>query len=162
MVIFVIGILLVSILFLWYIQDEQYIIKKETYYVSKVVTDIATGVNNYERAYLLKPAELDQKWPKPLEVSNSGELKGEIITHTKRIVFDDSPDLERFIQNSRSLGLSHLVVFENNQEMILDKVFVEPEKYPYLEIEFDSKEMNFMNKIRIYKINYVEFDRMFE
>ena len=162
MVIFVIGILLTSILFLWYIQDEQYIIKKETYYVSKVVTDIATGVNNYERAYLLKPAELDQKWPKPLEVSNSGELKGEIITHTKRIVFDDSPDLERFIQNSRSLGLSHLVVFENNQEMILDKVFVEPEKYPYLEIEFDSKEMNFMNKIRIYKINYVEFDRMFE
>ena len=110
--------------FLWYIQDEQYIIKKETYYVSKVVADIANGVNNYERAYLLKPAELDQKWPKPLQVADSGKLKGEIITQTKRIVFDNSPNLEEFIQNSRIMGLSHLVIFEKNQEEILNQVFL--------------------------------------
>ena len=161
-IIFFIGIILASVLFLWYIQDEQYIIKKETYYVSKVVADIANGVNNYERAYLLKPAELDQKWPKPLQVADSGKLKGEIITQTKRIVFDNSPNLEEFIQNSRIMGLSHLVIFEKNQEEILNQVFLKPEKYPYLEIEFDSEDMKFMNKIRIYKINYDEFDRMLE
>ena len=161
-VIFFIGIMLTSVLFLWYMEDEQYIIKKETYYVSKVVADIANGVNNYERAYLLKPAELDQKWPEPLQIADSGELKGEIVTQTKRIVVDDSSNLEEFIQNSRILGLSHLVVFEKNQEEILDRVFLQPEKYPYLEIEFNSKDMNFMNEIRIYKINYDEFSRILE
>ena len=77
-------------------------------------------------------------------------------------MFDNSPNLEEFIQNSRIMGLSHLVIFEKNQEEILNQVFLKPEKYPYLEIEFDSEDMKFMNKIRIYKINYDEFDRMLE
>ena len=143
-----IGIISMSILFLWYFQDEEYNMKKETYYVSKIVTDIATGVNNYERAHMLKAAELDQNWPEPLEYTD-GEFKGEYVTKTKVniITLDNSSNLIEFIHNSKTLNLSHLVVFEKNQKEFLNNIFVKPEKYPYLELEFDSKSMDFENKI---------------
>jgi hypothetical protein len=147
-----------SILFLWYFQDEEYNIKKETYYVSKIVTDVATGVNDYEKSHMLKAAELDQNWPKPLEVANSGEFEGEIVTKVNIIPVYDSSDLVEFIHNSKTLNLSHLVIFEKNQKEFFDDVFVNPENYPYLELEFDSDTIDFENKILIYEINYERFN----
>jgi len=153
-----IGIISMSILFLWYFQDEEYNIKKETYYVSKIVTDVATGVNDYEKSHMLKAAELDQNWPKPLEVANSGEFEGEIVTKVNIIPVYDSSDLVEFIHNSKTLNLSHLVIFEKNQKEFFDDVFVNPENYPYLELEFDSDTIDFENKILIYEINYERFN----
>ena len=153
-----IGIISMSILFLWYFQDEEYNIKKETYYVSKIVTDVATGVNNYEKSHMLKAAELDQNWPEPLEVANSGKFEGEIVTKVNIIPVDDSSDLVEFIHNSKTLNLSHLVIFEKNQKEFFDDVFMNPENYPYLELEFDSDTIDFENKILIYEINYERFN----
>ena len=42
----------------------------------------------------------------------------------------------------------------------LDDVYQKPDSYSYLELEFDSKMRDFENKVRIYKINYEEFDKM--
>ena len=39
-------------------------------------------------------------------------------------------------------------------------MYQKPDSYSYLELEFDSKMRDFENKVRIYKIDYEEFDKM--
>ena len=160
--VFVSIIILFAGLFLWYLQDDKYDLINERYQISKIVANTATGVNNYEDAYLLKAAELEQKWPTPLEKADSGELKGQIITDVKRIVYSDAINLIEYIKNSRDSGLSHLVVFENDKQEFLNDVFLNSEKYPYLQLEFDSKNNGFSNNILIYKIDYEIFNDIIE
>ena len=162
LVVFVSIIILFAGLFLWYLQDDKYDLINERYQISKIVANTATGVNNYEDAYLLKAAELEQKWPTPLEKADSGELKGQIITDVKRIVYSDAINLIEYIKNSRDSGLSHLVVFENDKQEFLNDVFLNSEKYPYLQLEFDSKNNGFSNNILIYKIDYEIFNDIIE
>ena len=147
---------------MWYLQDDKYDLINERYQISKIVANTATGVNNYEDAYLLKAAELEQKWPTPLEKADSGELKGEMITDVKRIVYSDAINLIEYIKNSRDSGLSHLVVFENDKQEFLNDVFLNSEKYPYLQLEFDSRNNGFSNNILIYKIDYEIFNDIIE
>jgi len=71
---------------------------------------------------------------------------------------NDSSDLVEFIHNSKTLNLSHVVIFEKNQKEFFNDVFVNPENYPYLELEFDSDTIDFENKILIYEINYERFN----
>ena len=59
-------------------------------------------------------------------------------------------------------GLSHLVVFENDKQEFLNDVFLNSEKYPYLQLEFDSRNNGFSNNILIYKIDYEIFNDIIE
>ena len=61
--------------------------------------------------------------------------------------------------NSKELGLSHIVLLENNRSPLLDDVFINYENYSYLKKTFDSSDYNFENKIIILKIDYSIFDK---
>ena len=85
-----------------------------------------------------------------------------MITDVKRIVYSDAINLIEYIKNSRDSGLSHLVVFENDKQEFLNDVFLNSEKYPYLQLEFDSRNNDFSNNILIYKIDYEIFNDIIE
>ena len=101
-------------------------------------------------------AELEKEWPKSLPVDP--ELG--VISITKKFSYDEFHSVEDFIFETRDIGLSHLVIYESNNAKFLDNVYQKPDSYSYLELEFDSKMRDFENKVRIYKINYEEFDKM--
>ena len=85
-----------------------------------------------------------------------------MITDVKRIVYSDAINLIEYIKNSRDSELSHLVVFENDKQEFLNDVFLNSEKYPYLQLEFDSRNNGFSNNILIYKIDYEIFNDIIE
>ena len=61
--------------------------------------------------------------------------------------------------NSKELGLTHIVLTENNRSLFLDKLLKNYQEYSYLEKVFDSENHNFENKIIVLKINYLDFEK---
>mgnify|MGYP001193303304 FL=1 len=150
-------LIIVSILVLSLIAiDDDNTIRFEKYLLAKILVDSATGVNSFDGQSFIKIAELEKEWPKSLPVDP--ELG--VISITKKFSYDEFHSVEDFIFDTRDIGLSHLVIYESNNTKFLDDVYQKPDSSPYLELEFDSKTRDFESKVRIYKINYEEFDKM--
>ena len=47
---------------------------------------------------------------------------------------------------------------EGNHVKFLEDIFYNEEKYPYLIKEYDSSEYGFNFKIKMYKIDYIQFE----
>ena len=60
------------------------------------------------------------------------------------------------IQDAKNKGLSYLAVTDDNQ--ILSKIYHEEYNYPYLKKIYDSKDYGFKFNIKIFEINYNEFE----
>jgi len=78
----------------------------------------------------------------------------------KLFTIDGFETLEEFIEGYRDQGLTHLVV-DNSEKRpdFLRRVFLDEKSYPYLIKEFDSHENGFTYYVKLYRINYDEFDR---
>ena len=144
------GILLSSSIFLEF-KKFDYDHQREAFSIAQYIVITANGINDYypEDGYL-KPAEIPQKWP---------FLSSSIPIQTSIISTNNFDSLEKYVEFSKNKGLTHLVLDGNqNRPYFLNDVFYHGEKYPYLIKEFDSWDHGFKYHIKIYKINYDEFD----
>ena len=71
--------------------------------------------------------------------------------------------ITEFIEKGKEEKLTHLVVSErsnnrNQNELFLNQLFLNEEKFPYLKKMFDSKEIGYDYHMKIFKINYELFD----
>jgi O-antigen/teichoic acid export membrane protein len=144
------GILLTSGVFLD-VKKYDYEYQKESYSIDRYIAKIANGVNDYypEDSYIL-PSKLPSKWP---VLSSSINFKPEIIP---TMGFDS---LTQYIKSSENKGLSHIVIDDHNNRLsFLSDVFYHKEKYPYLIEVYDSSEHGFKYHVKIFKIDYNNFN----
>lgn len=145
----IVGIFVSSIFFYEYkkIDYEKELELKEIGYVTshKVV-----GVNFHPTiSQYIRTSEVPMKWPF-LFFDNDYKIK--------IIPTNDYNTIEKFISSSRK-NLTHLIIDnESNLPKFLEDVYLNEEKYEYLDKIFDSKNNGLEYNLKIYKINYQIFD----
>ena len=154
------GILIGSVMFLDY-QKVDYEHERESYLIAKEITKIASGINHYNpESKYIHIAEIEQNWPIiPLPKETPYDQTYEI----KKISPDKYSTLEDYIQSSEDKGLTHLVIKkEGNHVKFLEDIFHNEEKYSYLIKQYDSSEYGFDFKIKMYKIDYIQFKKIYK
>ena len=160
MILLVTGIIFSSLIFLDY-KKIDYEHEKESYLIAKDVVKITKGINFYPPdSKWIHIAEISNNWPKiPLPKETSYNQSFEI----KKISPNDYSSLKDYIKNSKEKGLTHIVVNgERDNPEFLNDVFYHEEKYSYLIKEYDSLDHDFNFQIKIYKIDYIKFQNLYD
>ncbi|MDE1769764.1 MAG: glycosyltransferase family 39 protein [Thaumarchaeota archaeon] len=146
------GIVFSSIIFLD-IKKYDYEHQRESFEVGNHVAVLANGINDYypEDSYII-PAELPENWP---------ALKTSVNFHVHAISTQGFDSLEKYIKDSKSKGLTHLVLDgDKDRPAFLNDVYFHDEKYPYLLKVYDSTDNKLKYHVKIYQINYNKFDQI--
>ena len=160
MILLVTGIIFSSLIFLDY-KKIDYEHEKESYLIAKDVVRITKGINHYASdSKWIHIAEISNNWPKiPLPRETSYNQSFEI----KKISPTDYSLLKDYIKNSKEKRLTHIVVNgERGNPEFLNDVFYHEEKYSYLIKEYDSLDHGFNFQIKIYKIDYIKFQNLYD
>ncbi len=153
-VILIIGILVGSMSFLEY-KKIDYELEQDAFEIAGIVSQITGGINtSTEISKYIKTAEINEKWPNLPKLNSDGSIPSE----TKRISDESFSSIKDFIINSKSEGLTHLVIDENTNNKELKNIFYNSEKYSYLEKEYDSQEHKKKLWVKIFKINFGEIE----
>jgi len=120
--------------------------------VARFVSDLSGKINGYgPEIYYLEVMYLeDNKFP----------ILSSEINFEKKIMYPQGETINEIIQDSKEKGLSYLAVTAagQNSNQILSKVYHEEENYPYLQKIYDSKDDGLKFNIKIFEINYDEFE----
>ena len=148
-IIIIFSVILSSFIFIEYTnKDPKY--ELEMYEATIFLTNIASGVNNYDGNKYVKSAELQNNWPNLLPKGENGKMK--IVTKKFTIEGFDEP-LE-YIKFNKDKGLTHLLIKEGGMEGFFDDIFVNEGNYSFLEKIYDSNDSDKITKYKIFKINY--------
>lgn len=139
------------------IRKTDYKHESEIFQITKQIVHETDGINEFLDYRYVKIAELADGWPNLPPLNNAKEIDYKI----KRIPADGYITLEDYLKESKTKGLEHLLVKEDNKEAFLDDVFLHENKYPYLSKVFDSKESGFKISVKIFKIDYKKFEQRF-
>jgi hypothetical protein len=143
------GILISSISFYEY-KKMDYEKEKEFNEIAKKISRTINGINYHptETRYI-GSSEIPNEWP----FVYYDELRKTSVVPTENYT-----TLESFIFNSKN-NLTHLLVDENIKlPKFLQEVYHNEKEFKYLNKIFDSKELGFKHHLKLFKINYNEFD----
>lgn len=148
----VVFILSSSFMFLNF-KSFDYDHEREAFKIAELIAVTAKGINDYypESKYSFVSKLSEYKFP---------TLGSSVSTEPMLFATEGFGSLEVFIERYRDQGLTHLVV-DNSEKRpdFLRRVFLDEKSYPYLIKEFDSYENGFTYYVKVYRINYDEFDR---
>ena len=150
MLLTIFAVIISSFIFVEY-RNPDYVYESEMYDATLFLVNKADGVNNYHENKYVKVANLQNSWPELLSKGENGRT--EYVTKKFKVEGFDGP-LE-YIKFNKDKGLTHLLIKKGG---FFGDVFVNEEKYSYLEKIYDSKDLGFKNQIKIFKINYNVFD----
>ena len=149
----VIGIIMGSMTFLE-IKKIDYSGESEVYQVAKFVADNADGVNVGPKIQkYIMVAEMANRWPVK---STPGDLRETF--EVKQFTLGEVKTLEEFITKYKDQKLTHIIADEYSKS-ILSEVYHHEEKFPYLEKIYESNEHGYKYNLKLYKINYEDFDK---
>jgi len=148
---FIILIIVSSVIFFNYMQpDYEYEI--DSVEVARFVSDLSGKINGYgPEIYYLEVMDLeDKKFP----------ILSSEINFQKKVMSLQGETINEIIQDAKDKGLSYLAVTSagQNDNQILSKVYHEEYNYPYLQKIYDSKDYGLKFNIKIFEINYNEFE----
>lgn len=142
------GIIIASISFLEFKKiDFQH--EEETYKIAKHIAYFVQGVNQYypESEYL-NAVVIPEK-----------PIMSNLINKIEIIPINHHDSLVEYIENSKDKGLTHLVIDMNeDRKEFLKQVYFNEKSYPYLQKVYDSQDENYLYSVKVFKINYEEFD----
>ena len=149
----VISIIFGSMTFLE-IKKIDYSGESEVYQVAKFVAGNTSGVNSGAKVekYLMV-AEMANRWP---VTSTPGNLKETF--EIKQFPLGEVKTLEEFIAKYKEQKLTHIAV-DQYSGSVLSEVYSHGEKFPYLEKIYESNEHGYKYNLKLYKINYDDFDK---
>ncbi len=165
LLVIILGIMiLVSGIFLTYknIETEHEI---EAYLIAEKIVESPKVINEfYPEDHYLEPAET----PKDLEVLKSiildsrekgVSIRMKVSNQIEKISTDNFDSIEEFIVKSKNLGLTHIIVDnQDDRPKFLVDVFFNENNYPYLIKEYDSSLNGFTYHVKIFKIDYIKFN----
>lgn len=152
-IIIVLGI--ISFTFIGF-QIEDYNIEEAVFNAATYIVQNSNGVNLEPGGKFLKIAEMKNNWRKLPQVDE----KNKIFVSTKRISLGDYQNIEKFIEESKTEGLTHIVTYNQNEKDFLTEIFHNEGDYPYLSKVYDSNELGHKKQIKIFKINYAKFEKL--
>jgi len=160
----VLGILFTSIIFLEYKElDMNH--QKEAYLVSQyIIQQSMTGNHFYPESRYVYPAEIIEKYPESKEVFFAEREKGIppislIPLDVSLISINNELEIMEFINENRNAGLTHLIIDDQlDRPVFFSEIIKNEEKFPYLVKEYDSTNQDFEYKVKIFKIDYDEYD----
>lgn len=158
-----IGILSLSLIFINYKVDMEH--EREAYIVSNEVITTPKVVNVfYPESRYLESSEIIKNWNDIRPYFSIEKEKNistrQIIPHKITVIDTNEFDsLDDFLKSSKSKGLTHLIIDENdNRSLFLKSVFNNEKAFPFLIKEFDSSDIGLNYHVKIFKINYEEFE----
>jgi hypothetical protein len=124
--------------------------EKEINTISKLLSEKELSLNHHPTiSRYIYANEIPNTWP---FIISDTEFK------TTMISTSDFYNLEDFISSSRN-SLTGIVVDENsNLPKFLQDVYYDEKNYPYLKKSFDSNDYDFNHSIKLFYIDYQEFD----
>ena len=148
---FIILIITSSVIFFNYIQaDYEY--ETDSVEVARFVSGLPGTINGYgPETYYVEVMDLeDKKFP----------ILSSEINFQKKVIRLQGETINEIIQDAKNKGLSYLAVTSagQNDNQILSKIYHEEYNYPYLKKIYDSKNYEFKFNIKIFEINYNEFE----
>ena len=148
-IIIISGILISSIIFLDYKKmDYQY--EKESYLIAKYIENNVGGINHWNQWKYIPTSEIANNWPTiPIPKENNYDQPVKV----KRIDPTGYSTLIDYIENSKTKGLTHLVVDGNQSPKFLNDVFYD-ENINYLIKKYDSKDEGYNYHVKVFEINY--------
>ena len=148
---FVILIITSSVIFFNYIQPD-YEYETDSVEVARFVSGLPGTINSYgPETYYVEVMDLeDKKFP----------ILSSEINFQKKVIRLQGETINEIIQDAKDKGLSYLAVTSagQNDNQILSKIYHEEHNYPYLKKIFDSKDYGFKFNIKIFEMNYNEFE----
>ena len=154
LIIFVVGILLSSIVFLDY-NTIDYEHELEAYDIGLEVSRNTSVISDYHPESKYAHNKIDVA----TNLETFPILSSEIKQKVKLIETYGFYSLNEFIVYGEREGLTHIVVDDNqNRSEFLKDVFGNEEKYVYLSKIYDSSEHGYDYHLKIFKIDYEKFD----
>jgi len=151
--ILILGIIFSSIIFVDFKKinttDEMAL-----YSIAKVLTNISKGTNDNTPIVKYYSAAILEKQEFPNLRKNIETLKPKIIDSNGFSTIDE------YIKFGKENGLTHLVVDGKNEKNILNELYLNSDNYPYLIEHFDSSIKDINIKVRIFKIDYENFEKI--
>ena len=148
---FIILIIVSSVIFFDYKQPD-YEYEQDSVEIARFVSDLPGKINGYgTETYYLEAMDLeDKKFP----------ILSSEINFQKKVIRLQGETITEIIQDAKDKGLSYLAVTNANQNdnQILSKIYHEEHNYPYLKKIFDSKDYGSKFNIKIFEMNYNEFE----
>ena len=132
--------------------------EKKFYEDAKILIQFADGVNAYEDGgKYIKPAELYNKWPNLLPYGENRKISSSCCLGVFSTV--GYTDVKQFIFENHDNGLTHIIVYQRNTGDLVDEIFNNESKFPYLEKIYDSESSPDSIRVKIFHINYDEFKK---
>ena len=138
------------------INIENYENEEEVFKSAIFITQNANGVNLEPGGRFMKNAEMENNWKRLPPIDE----KNRIFVETKRMSLEGYQNIEKFIQESKTDGLTHIVTYNQNEKDFLTEIFHYEERFPYLSKVYDSIELGHKKQIKIFEINYAKFQKM--
>ena len=133
-----------------YYPESQYI---WGYDVPKKWNDYKIFYENMDRTNIIIQAE-----SRGIDEIHGSELRNPLSVNVKSP--NNFSSLNSFLDNIEKHRISHLVVDgKNDRPEFLNDIFYNEEKYTFLEKIYDTKDMNFDYHVKIFEINYEEFEK---
>ncbi len=128
---------------------------RESFEDAMNVIKFAKGINNYDGGTFVKVAIMQEKWPELLPYGENRKISFDV----QKFATEEHENIEDFIFENYKKGLTHLVIYQTNNTQYLDSIFTDEKKYPYLEKVYDSKSVQEHKRVKIFYINYIEFEK---
>tara|TARA_B110000196_G_C20913027_1_gene551487 strand:- start:192 stop:632 length:441 start_codon:yes stop_codon:yes gene_type:complete len=140
------------------IQKNNYQHEREIYEIIKIAASKANGINFLQpESRYFKSAEFEIIWPNipKTDQSNPNHISRDI----KRIFADNYDTLEDFMLAAKKNGITHMMVDEKeNRVDFLKSIYKNEDEFPFLEKIYDSHENNFRYHVKIYFIDFNQYD----
>ncbi len=146
----IIGSLLISSIIFYEFKKIDADNEKEINAISKIISEKELGLNFHPTiSNYIYANEIPNNWP--FEIN-------QVKFNTTIIPTSNFSNLEDYISTSRNTLTS--IIVDNNSDLpeFLHDVYLNEKNYPYLENFFDSNNFNFSHSIKLFHINYQEFD----
>ena len=156
----IIFILISSITFsIFKIEKDQ---KDEYFYIAKKISETSKIINEYSKSEYLEPINYPIKFTEFQKLFEIDKIEKKSIRYSisqqiLKIPILDNQNIDEYL-NANKNSLTHIIVEDEKNSLFYD-VYLNEEKYYYLEKEFDSSDNNFQYSVKIFKINY---DKYFE
>lgn len=146
--ILIIIVILFSVVFLE-IEKSDNDLHVEAFHVSKIVNELTNTINDYQYSGYIKTVKILEEWPEvpDADISRLGKLKSSEV----KISTEGYQNIDQFLDDSYEIGLKYIVIDEKRD--FFKDILTNPEKYDKLEMVFDSRDLEFKNEFRIYKIS---------
>ena len=124
----------------------------ESFRISQEIIKLTDRTNVFNQDGYIKTAILISEWPDMPNAGNNGKPMHDFI----KIPTNEYDKFENFLLDSKNFDLKYIVVEDRSK--IFEDINEDETKYENLEKIFDSKDLNFENRFKIYKNNFEIMD----